>query len=68
MKNKLLNILLVSIGITVLGLLLDDDKKEPNTIMRFVEFFAMVEIVFILCSIIYLLVNYTLNKMKAIKS
>jgi hypothetical protein len=48
MSKKNLNILMVSIGITIFGFLIDGDVKEPSTIMRFVEFIAMTAIIFIL--------------------
>ncbi len=46
MNKKNTNLLLASIGIVIFGFLIDDDAKEPSTTMRFVEFFAMVGIVF----------------------
>lgn len=48
MNKKKSRILLISIGIAIFGFLIDDDVKEPSTIMRFVEFFAMTGIVFII--------------------
>jgi hypothetical protein len=46
MSKRNLNILLLSIGVTIFGLLMDDDNKEPSTIMRFTEFFVMTAIIF----------------------
>ena len=48
MNKKSLNILIVSIGITIFGLLIDGDVKEPNILMRFIEFFVMIGIVFVI--------------------
>jgi uncharacterized membrane protein YozB (DUF420 family) len=53
MKRKLLNILTVSSIITTLGVVADGDPTEPSMLMRFVEFFAMIGIIFSLISIIY---------------
>jgi hypothetical protein len=62
MNKKLLNILLLSIGVTIFGLLMDDDNKEPSTIMRFVEFFAMTAIIFAVFTAFYYLLNFTMKK------
>ena len=53
MKRKLLNILTVSSIITTLGVVADGDPVEPSMLMRFVEFFVMIGIIFSLISIIY---------------
>ena len=53
MKRKLLNILTVSSIITTLGVVADGDPTEPSMLMRVVEFFAMIGIIFSLISIIY---------------
>jgi uncharacterized membrane protein YwaF len=62
MNKKLLNILLLSIGVTIFGLLMDDDNKEPNTIMRFVEFFAMIAIIFTVFTAVYYVINFKMKK------
>ena len=53
MKRKLFNILTVSSIITTLGVVADGDPTEPSMLMRFVEFFVMIGIIFSLISIIY---------------
>ena len=53
MKRKLLNILTVSSIITTLGVVADGDPTEPSILMRFVEFFAMIGIIFIIISAVY---------------
>ena len=53
MKRKLSNILIVSSIITTLGVIADGDTTKPSMLMRFVEFFAMIGIIFSLISIIY---------------
>ena len=53
MKKTLLNILTVATVITMIGFIMDNDAKEPSMLMRFVEFFMMVGIVFTLLSIVY---------------
>ena len=63
MNKKFSNILMVSIVITIFGFLMDSDVKEPSVIMRFVEFFAMIAIVFIITFLINGLVNLTKIKL-----
>lgn len=53
MKKILLNILTVATVLTTIGFIMDGDAKEPSMLMRFVEFFMMVGIVFTLISIVY---------------
>lgn len=62
MTKSNFNILLISVGITIFGFLLDSDVKEPSTIMRFVEFFAMTGIIFIISFSIYKLYSFTRKK------
>jgi uncharacterized membrane protein YwaF len=68
MKNKLLNLLYISIGVTIFGLLLDDDPKESSTKIRFMEFFLMTFILFILISIIYLSFVFVKNRIISMKN
>lgn len=63
MNKKHLTILILSIGVTIFGLLMDDDNKEPSTIMRFVEFFMMTAIVFTIFTAFYYVINYKKKKM-----
>ncbi len=53
MKRILLNILTAAAILTTIGFLMDGDIKEPNMLMRFVEFFGMMGIIFILISTFY---------------
>ncbi len=62
MNKKLLNILFLSIGVAFFGLLMDDDNKEPSTIMRFVEFFAMTAIIFTVFTTFYYVIHFTKKK------
>jgi len=63
-KKKLLKIFTVASIITIIGLLMDGDAKEPSMAMRFVEFFAMLATTFILFSIIYYISTFTFKKIK----
>lgn len=47
MSKQNFNILIASIAITIFGFLMDGDVKEPSVVMRFVEFFMMSGIIFI---------------------
>ena len=62
MKRKLLNILTVSSIITTIGFIMDGDPVKPSMLMRFVEFFVMIGIVFILVSFIYVTTTFILKK------
>jgi len=68
MKRKLLNILTVSAIITTIGFLMDGDVKEPSMTMRFTEFFAMITMIFLAISVIYLPVNSLTKRMQRIQN
>ncbi len=68
MSKRNLNILIVSIGITIFGFLMDGDVKEPSTIMRFVEFFAMIVIIFIISFLITNLFSFAKNKINLLSN
>ncbi len=68
MNTKNLNILKLSILITIFGFLLDSDVKEPSVIMRFVEFFAMIGILFIITFIINTLFDFTKSKINLLRN
>lgn len=67
-KRNLLSILIFSIGITIFGLLMDDDIKEPSTIIRFIEFFAMTGIVFVILLVINYLFSFAKKKVSISKN
>lgn len=62
MKTKIKNIAIISSVLTTLGFLMDGDVKKPSMIMRFVEFFGMFTVLFILIALIYFWVNSTSKK------
>lgn len=62
MKKNLLKIFVVASIITIIGLIMDGDPKEPSMAMRFIEFFAMLATTFILISIIYFVNTFTYRK------
>ena len=68
MKRKTLNILTVSAIITTIGFLMDGDMKEPSMTMRFTEFFAMMTILFLAISAIYLSVNSLTKRLQRIQN
>lgn len=63
MKNKYFNILSVATFVTVIGYLMDGDPKEPSMLMRFIEFFMMTGILFVLFSIFYHSFVFVKNKL-----
>lgn len=67
MKRKLLNIFTVSAIITTIGFLMDGDVKEPSMTMRFTEFFAMMMILFLAISVIYLPINSLTKKLQRVR-
>lgn len=68
MKRKTLNILTVSAIITTIGFLMDRDMKEPSMTMRFTEFFAMMTMLFLAISAIYLPVNSLTKRLQRIQN
>ncbi len=68
MNTKNSNILKLSIFITIFGFLLDSDVKEPNVIMRFIEFFAMIGIIFIITFLIKTLFDFTKSKINLLRN
>jgi hypothetical protein len=68
MIKRNLNILVIAIGITIFGFLMDSDVKEPITIMRFIEFFAMIGIIFIISFVISNLFRFTKNIINLLRS
>ncbi|MCD0454696.1 hypothetical protein LPB85_04460 [Chryseobacterium sp. LC2016-27] len=67
MKRKLLNILTVSAIITTIGFLMDGDIKEPSMAMRFTEFFAMMTMLFLAISAIYLPAHSLTKKLQRVR-
>ena len=67
MKKALLNILAIASVITTTGLLLDGDAKEPNVLMRFVEYIAMFSIIFILLSGSYFGIKWLKKQFQLVK-
>lgn len=68
MNPKNLNILKLSFLITIFGFLMDSDVKEPSVIMRFVEFFAMIGVIFIIIFLISTIFDFTKNKINLLRS
>ena len=68
MNKKNLNILIVSIGITIFGILIDGDVKEPSILMRFIEFFVMIGIVFVITYSITNIFYFTKNKINLLRN
>lgn len=66
MKRIFLNILTTSAILTTIAFLMDGDIKEPNMLMRFVEFFGMIGVVFILISTFYFTSNLIFKNLQRI--
>lgn len=67
MKKKILNILAVSTILTTIGFIMDGDVKEPSMLMRFVEFFGMISILFILVSLLYFATTFIQKSIKGLR-
>ena len=67
MKRKLLNIFTFSAIITTIGFLMDGDVKEPSMAMRFTEFFAMMTMLFLTISAIYLPAHSLTKKLQRVR-
>lgn len=62
MKKRIVNILTIAFVLTTFGFIMDGDAKEPNMLMRFVEFsfmFGVLTVLTVLTSIIYFGINFT---------
>ena len=62
MKKSLIKIFFAASIITIIGLIMDGDPKEPSMAMRFVEFLAMLATTFILFAIIYFVTKFTYRR------
>lgn len=58
MKKTLLTILAIAFVISTVGFLMDGDAIEPSMLMRFVEFFLMTGILFMLIAVGYFSVRF----------
>ena len=67
MKRKILNIFTVSAIITTIGFLMDGDVKEPSMAMRFTEFFAMMTMLFLAITAIYLPILSLTKKLQRVR-
>ncbi len=67
MKKTVINILALASVITTVGFLLDSDPIQPNVLMRFVEYVAMLTIVFTLLSGFYFGIKAIIKRIQIIK-
>ena len=67
MKKSVINILALASVITTVGFLLDSDPIQPNVLMRFVEYVAMLTIVFTLLSGFYFGIKAIFKRIQIIK-
>jgi len=67
-KRELLIILLVSIVLTTLGVIVDDDPKELGVLPTAFEYFAMLTLIFLILSLIYFGVTFSFKKVKGLIS
>lgn len=67
MKKSVINILALASVITTVGFLLDSDPIQPNVLMRFVEYVAMLTIVFTLLFGFYSGIKAIIKRIQIIK-
>ncbi len=67
MKKAVINILALASVITTVFFLLDSDPIQPNVLMRFVEYVAMLTIVFTLLSGFYFGLITIIKRIQIIK-
>jgi len=67
MKKSVINILALASVITTAGFLLDGDTKEPNVLMRFTEYVAMLTIVFTILSGFYFGIKSVTKRLQIVK-
>ncbi|MNU12979.1 hypothetical protein D3C71_10130 [compost metagenome] len=67
MKRKISNIFTISAIITTIGFLMDGDVKEPSMTMRFTEFFAMMTMLFLVISAVYLPAHSLTKKLQRVR-
>ena len=67
MKKSVINILALASVITTVFFLLDSDPIQPNVLMRFVEYVAMLTIVFTLLSGFYFGIKAIIKRIQIIK-
>lgn len=67
MKKSVINILALASVITTVGFLLDSDPIQPNVLMRFVEYVAMLTIVFALLFGFYSGIKALIKRIQIIK-
>lgn len=66
MKKSVINILALASGITTASFLLDGDVKEPNVLMRFVEYVGMLTFIFAIISVCYFGAKTLINRFKTV--
>jgi len=67
MKKSVINILALASAITTAGFLLDGDTKEPNVLMRFTEYVAMLTIIFTILSGFYFGIKSVTKRLQIVK-
>lgn len=67
MKKSVINILALASVITTVGFLLDSDPIQPNVLMRFVEYVAMLTIVSTLLFGFYFGIKAIIKRIQIIK-
>jgi heme/copper-type cytochrome/quinol oxidase subunit 4 len=65
-KKDYLLVLLISFGLTTLGLLIDTDPKNESIWTTVFEFFAMLAIIFVSVSMLYFVSIFLFRKIRQI--
>jgi len=67
MKKSIINILALASVLTTIGFLLDSDPTEPNVLMRFTEYVAMLTIIFTILSGFYFGIKSVTKRLQIVK-
>ena len=67
MKKTISILLILSFFLSTLGLIADGDPKEASMLLRFVEFFSMAAVIFVIFSTIYFGAYYIFKKLGSSK-
>ena len=67
MKKTISLLLILSFFLSTLGMIADGDPNEVSMLLRFVEFFAMTALIFVVFSIIYFSANFIFKKLRSSK-
>ena len=67
MKKTISILLILSFFLSTLGMIADGDPTEPSMLFRFVEYFAMTALMFVVFSAIYFSTKFIFKNLRSSK-